>query len=92
MVGYYLPGHVFKSIKVQKENECDTKCYLESNCVSFNVVSSLVDGTLICELSNSDHEIHPETLVRQFGSIYQPFEVSLLKPHCKINSGKKFFR
>ena len=76
MVGYYLQGHMFKSIKVQKESECDVKCYVESNCVSFNVVALLVDGTLMCELSNSDHEIHPEALLRQFGSIYQSFEVS----------------
>ena len=81
MVGYRLQRHVFKSIEVQKESECDAKCYVESNCVSFNVVSSLVDGTLMCELSNLDHETHPESLLRQFKSIYQSFEVSLSKRH-----------
>ena len=79
---------MFKSIKVQKNSECDARCYVESNCVSFNVVSSLVDGTLMCELSNSDHEIHPEALLNQFGSIYQSFEVSLSKRHCQLSLEK----
>ena len=60
---------------MQKESACDAKCYVEGNCVSYNIVSSLEDGTLTCELSDSDHEMHPEALVRRFGSTYQPFEV-----------------
>ena len=79
MKGYYLQRHVFKSIVVQKESACDAKCYIEGNCVSYNIVSSLEDGTLTCELSDSDHEIHPEELVRRFGSTYHPFEVSSLE-------------
>ena len=60
---------------------CDEKCYVESICISFYAVSSLVNGTLfiMCELSNSDHESHPGTLKRRHGSIYQSNEVSLFK-------------
>ena len=64
MKGYNLQGHIFKSVEVQNEADCDVKCYLESDCISFNVVTSPTDGTITCELSNSDHETHPEDLRR----------------------------
>ena len=75
MKGYNLHGHIFKSVEVQNETDCDVKCYLESDCISFNVVTSPTDGTITCELSNSDHETHPEDLRRQFGAVYQPIKV-----------------
>lgn len=78
MKGYHLQNHVFRTIQVQGGRNCDAKCYMESNCISFNVVSSHVNGTMTCELSNSDHELRPGSLTRRHGSIYQPIEVSLL--------------
>ena len=75
MKGYNLQGHIFKSVEVQNETDCDVKCYLESDCISFNVVTSPTDGKITCELSNSDHETHPEDLRRQFGAVYQPIKV-----------------
>ena len=74
MKGYNLQGHIFKSVEVQNKTDCDVKCYLESDCISFNVVTSPRDGTITCELSNSDHETHPEDLRRQFGAVYQPIK------------------
>ena len=75
MKGYNLQGHIFKSVEVKSETDCDVNCYLESDCISFNVVTSPTDGTITCELSNSDHETHPEDLRRQFGAVYQPIKV-----------------
>ena len=75
MKGYNLQGHIFKSVEVKSETDCDVKCYLESDCISFNVVTSPTDGIITCELSNSDHETHPEDLRRQFGAVYQPIKV-----------------
>ena len=70
---------MFKRITVLDEKSCEMKCYLESTCMSYNIVSSSKDGRLTCELSNSDHSMHPEDLKRRFGSIYQPFEVRFTK-------------
>ena len=70
-----MQGHIFKSVEVKSETDCDVNCYLESDCISFNVVTSPTDGTITCELSNSDHETHPEDLRRQFGAVYQPIKV-----------------
>ena len=75
MKGYNLQGHIFKSVEVKSETDCDVNCYLESDCISFNVVTSPTDGTITCELSNSDHETHPEDLRRHFGAVYQPIKV-----------------
>ena len=75
MKGYNLQGHIFKSVEVKSETDCDVNCYLESDCISFNVVTSPTDGTITCELSNSDHETHPEDLRRKFGAVYQPIKV-----------------
>ena len=75
MKGYNLHGHIFKSVEIQNETDCDVKCYLESDCISFNVVTSPTDGKITCELSNSGHETHPEDLRRQFGAVYQPIKV-----------------
>ena len=75
MKGYNLHGHIFKNVEIQNETDCDVKCYLESDCISFNVVTSPTDGKITCELSNSDHETHPEDLRRQFGAVYQPIKV-----------------
>ena len=66
---------MFKSITVPEERACDANCYIEGNCVSYNIVSSTEDGTLTCELNDSDDEMHPVDLKRRFGYIYQPFKV-----------------
>ena len=77
MKGYQLRNHWLKNITVQTESACDAQCYVDANCISCNIVS-LANGTLICQLSNSDHEMHPGDLKRDYGSIYQPTKVSFL--------------
>ncbi len=79
MEGYSLQGHVIKNLTVQRESACDARCYMEHNCVSYNVGSLHEDGAYICELSDSDNEIHPEALLRRRGFTYQSTEVSLMK-------------
>ena len=51
---------------------------MEHNCVSYNFASWDEDGAYRCELSNSDHDSHPEALVRQEGVTYRPSEVRLV--------------
>ena len=76
--GYSLHGHPLKTLKLQTENMCEVECYLEHNCVSYNLGSGDEDGAYRCELSTSDHNAHPEALVRQKGVTYRPTEVRLL--------------
>lgn len=76
--GHSLQGHVFNSFKVQRESACEARCFVEHNCVSYNLGPLDRDGLYICELSDSVHQMHPEALVRQIGFTYRPTEVSLL--------------
>lgn len=58
--------------------------------MSYNLGPKLVDDTHKCELSNSDHVLHPEDLVGRDGFVYQPFEVRadlnivLIKLRCSV--------
>ena len=65
-----LVGHVIRSLEVERESACTVSCYLEVNCVSLNL-GPLQDGKHVCELSDSDHHIHPEDLVRRVGFAYK---------------------
>ena len=75
MKAYYFQSHVFRSVRVQQKSACEVTCYLNSNCISLNIVSSHNNGQLICELCSSDHETHPPSLLRRLNSTYQPFKV-----------------
>ena len=62
MEGRTLVGHVFKRIEITSPDVCEINCFVEADCVSFNV-GPLQDEKYWCELSNSDHIGHPEDLV-----------------------------
>lgn len=66
---------MIKSLTVKRVSSCLAHCYVEENCMSYNVGPKLSDDTHKCELSNSDHLLHPEDLVERGGFAYQPFEV-----------------
>ena len=62
-------GHVITSFQVSRESACEVSCYLEENCVSWNL-GPLQEGKHVCELSDSDHHIHPENLISRVGFMY----------------------
>ncbi|KAL9970866.1 hypothetical protein ACROYT_G023318 [Oculina patagonica] len=66
-----LEGHVIKSILVKSEIGCEAKCFEEDNCMSVNL-GPLEGGKHVCELSSSDHDLHPEDLKHQEEFIYRP--------------------
>ena len=78
MEGRILLGHVFKRIEIKSEDAyvCEVNCFLVADCVSFNI-GPLQDGKYWCELSNSDHIVHPQDLVNGVGTIYQSFLVRI---------------
>ena len=75
IVSQKLEGHVIKSILVKSEIGCEANCFKEDNCMSMNF-GPLEDGRHVCELSSSDHHIHPEDLKHQMEFIYRPVLVS----------------
>lgn len=75
MKGYSLQGHVLKTLTVQRDSTCEIRCFVEHGCVSYNIGPSHEDGSYVCELSDSDHEMHPEALARRNGFSYRATEV-----------------
>ena len=74
---FSLQGFVIKSFEVQKESDCKARCFQEHNCVSLNIGPSGNNGAYLCELSDSDHEMHSEALKPRDGFTYHSTEVSL---------------
>ena len=72
--GRRLEGHVFKRIGITSPDVWEVNCFIEADCMSFNV-GPLQDGEHWCELSDSDHVIHPDDLVYASGMSYNPVVV-----------------
>ena len=69
-----LTGHVLKSYVVASKDDCELKCYLEADCMSINLELE-ANGKYLCELSGSDHDMHPKDLEVRYGFIYGPTKV-----------------
>ena len=78
MNGRYLKGHVTKSYVVELKAHCEHKCYLDADCMSTNT-KILDTGKFQCELSDSDHKLHPEDLKFGQGCTYTATEVKRLE-------------
>ena len=75
--GSIFDGHVVKNISLRvgmHEVSCRDQCVMEGTCVSFNIGPPTND-TVICQLSDSDHTLHPSDLKLQAGFTYRGTEV-----------------
>ena len=77
--GYVLEGHVIKnvSLSVGMRGSCKGRCTIESKCLSFNIGPPIKDNVL-CQLSDSDHTLHPEDLKPREGFTYRGTEVMII--------------
>ena len=75
--GYLLQGHVIKNLTLTLDvrNPCRRQCVTDSRCVSINI-GVPINGKVICELSDSDHSLHPEDLKPRAGFSFISTEVS----------------
>ena len=48
----------------ESPEDCELQCYLEDDCMSINI-GIMGDETYYCELSDSDHVVHPRDLENQ---------------------------
>ncbi|XP_068691883.1 uncharacterized protein [Montipora foliosa] len=84
--GHVLINHVIKNITLDGQDTCSIACYLDEDCLSYNV------GHSVCQLSDSDHKQHPYDLKASNGFIYVGTENecygNLCSPHgkCAINA------
>ena len=71
-----LVRHLIKSRKTNSEIGCESFCFADDDCMSVNL-GPLEDNRYLCELSSSDHNLHPEDLKHRKGFIYKPVWVSV---------------
>ena len=56
--------------------DCQLQCYLEDDYMSINI-GVIGDGTCYCELSDSDHVLHPRDIENQKDIIYISVQVRI---------------
>lgn len=72
-----LNNHVIMKINITREDICNIKCFIEPNCLSFNVGPLENNNQYLCEISDSDDVLHPGDLAQRVGFIYQGTQVFL---------------
>ena len=70
-----LAGHVIKSFWVKSGASCEANCFDNDDCMSINF-GPKTQGKHLCELSSSDHNLHPEDLKERPKFIYKSVLVS----------------
>ena len=83
--GYALEGHVIKniSLSVGVRGSCRGRCTIDCKCLSINMGPPIKEHVL-CQLSDSDHMLHPEDLKPREGFTYRGTEV---RNHYSVDRG-----
>ncbi len=76
--GRRLMNHVIHITDVISEDFCEMLCYMESDCVSYNIMRRSETGKHKCELNNATHEGHGEDLEANSNYIYRGAKVNLV--------------
>ena len=70
--GHRLINHVIRTIEFVERDFCGALCYMEHNCISYNMEIIGESSTARkCELNNSTHNEHPEDLRPWNNYVYQ---------------------
>ena len=72
-----LTNHEIIKINTTREDICKIRCFIEPNCLSFNVGPLDDNHQYLCEISDSDEALHPRDLVPRRGFTYQGTQVFL---------------
>ncbi|XP_028515280.1 uncharacterized protein LOC110240459 isoform X2 [Exaiptasia diaphana] len=74
--GKALVNHTYKTLQsVIDDDGCQFYCFLDDVCISYN----FDEQQRICNLSDSDHIIHPEDLVYTPNAVYRALKVEIIK-------------
>lgn len=72
-----LEGHVLTSYPVEKEDDCQLRCFQHRLCVSYNL-GPLVEGDIRdCEISKSDEFRDPQNMTNRPNYLYRGLKVHL---------------
>ena len=72
---FILEKHVFKMMEIETASACEVNCFMEADCVSYNLKPQQ-NGKILCELSDSDHINSHQDLRSKKVTVYKSFKVS----------------
>jgi len=68
-------NHVIRNTYVMDQEFCGALCFMEHNCVSYNLMTISDTGKHKCELNNATHEKHEEDLEENPNYVYRGAKV-----------------
>ena len=68
-------NHLMLATEVTDKQFCGVLCFLEDNCMSYNLITGSEAENHKCELNNATHEGHESDLVDYPGCIYRAAKV-----------------
>ena len=77
--GQRLKNHLIRSAEVLNEEFCGALCFMESKCVSYNLMTENENGKYNCELNNASYEENKRDMEEDSNYVDRGAEVKLLK-------------
>ena len=74
-IGERLMNHMIRKVDVMDGEFCGVLCFMEHNCVSYNLMTISENGKHHCELNNATHEEHEEDLEKDSNYEYHGAKV-----------------
>ena len=71
-------NHLMLATEVTDKQFCGALCFLEDNCMSYNLITGSEAENHKCELNNATHEGHESDLVDHPGCIYRAAKVKTI--------------
>ncbi|XP_031571425.1 uncharacterized protein LOC116305621 [Actinia tenebrosa] len=72
--GYALANHTFLTDKALDDDHCQSKCFMDDRCISYNFGRGASWELQTCELNEADHKQFPEDLVPRPDTTYNMAE------------------
>ena len=75
LTGQRLMNHMICKVDIVDHEFCGVLCFMEHNCVSYNLMTTNENGKHKCELNNATHEDHKEDLKKNSNYVYHGAKV-----------------
>lgn len=76
--GQRLKNHLIRSAEVLNKEFCGVLCFMESKCVSYNLMAENENGKYKCELNNASYEENKRDMEEDSNYVYRGAEVKQL--------------
>lgn len=73
--GQRLMNHMISRTDVTNKELCDVLCFMEPNCVSYNLVTKIENRKYQCELNNATYEENNRDMEENHNYVYRGAKV-----------------